>query len=151
MPEGWEGKYPPCQISVDAEGNLFGKGAPMTHPKVRRTVFDSAVLEEGLYLLREAGKTCQLEVADTLFVVCRARAQGDGVRLTLNDGESEDLDPSTLYIGDGDVIYCQVKQGRFPARFLRPAYYQLAELVVPEGDGFSLDLGGKRYPLKKKD
>jgi hypothetical protein len=150
MPEGWQGKYPPCQISVDKDGNLYGKGAPLIHPAIRGDVFASVVYEDGIYVLRQDGKTCQLEVEDTFFVVRLAEKQGDRVILTLNDGEREELDPSSLYLGADQVFYCRVKQGRFPARFLRPAYYQLADLVVAEGEGFSLELAGRRYPLKNQ-
>jgi hypothetical protein len=41
-------------------------------------------------------------------------------------------------------------EGGIPARFLRPAYYQLAEFVHEdkEQDRFYLSLGEKRYHIK---
>jgi hypothetical protein len=41
-----------------------------------------------------------------------------------------------------------VKDGRIPARFLRAAYYQIANYIdEDEGGTFFLLLNGKRYPI----
>lgn len=148
MPEGWEGKFPPCQIQVDAEGKLWHDQAPMIHPKIIQLIYDSVHLDQDdVYYLEIDGKRCQLEVADTFHVVAAARVESDAVALTLNDGTAEDLDPTTLSVGGGDVLYCRVKDGAFPARFSRAAYYQLAEHIGEDGDGFALSVGGKSYPV----
>jgi hypothetical protein len=148
IPEGWEGKHPPCLIQVDPEGRLSHHGAPLIHPGILELIYESVHLEDdGLYVLRLGKQVCQLEVADTFFVVARAELSGDALTLTLNDGSQEPLDPASLWIGRDEVLYCRVKQGRFPARLLRPAYYQVAELVAEGPEGFALELGGRRYPL----
>ena len=148
MPEGWEGAYPPCQIQVNSEGELHHFGAPIIHPGVREIIFASVIMEGSLYLLRKDGKTCQLEVEDTFFVVRAVDFHDSGATVTLNDGNSEPLDPATLYIGQGEVLYCRVRAGAFPARFLRQAYYQLAQRVEEEDGGFVLKLAGQTYALK---
>lgn len=151
MPPGWEGKFPPCQIQVDQQGRLWHDGAAMIHPGILELIYQSVHLEEGVYFLQVGKQRCQLEVADTFFVVNRAELQGEQVLLTLNDASQEPLDPDTLSIGAGDVLYCQVKAGAFPARFLRSAYYQLTQWVEPQGEGFALRLGSRLYPLTKAD
>ena len=147
IPPGWQGKLPPCLIQVNAEGELSHHGAPLIHPGILELIYQSVHLEDGVYLLRVGQQSCQLEVEDTFFVVRGAQAHGGQVLLTLNDGSSEPLDPASLWIGPQEVLYCRVKAGAFPARFLRQAYYQIAQLIVEDGDGFALALGGQRYPL----
>jgi hypothetical protein len=61
----------------------------------------------------------------------------------------EALDPSTLEVGDANVLYCRVKQGEFRARFLRHAYYHLARhFITDDGENFSILSGGHRYPIR---
>lgn len=151
IPEGWEGKLPPCQIQVDRDGQMSHNGAPLVHPTIIKLIFASVHLEDGHYIVRLDDQACELEVADTFFVVARAEPAGESVRLTLNDGSTEQLDPQSLWIGRNEVLYCRVKGGRFPARFTRPAYYQMAELVVEAEGGFALLLGGRRWPLEVRD
>ena len=146
-PPGWQGKYPPCQIQVDQEGGLFHNGAPIIHPAVIETIYASVHLEDGAYFLELEGKRCQLEVADTFFVVTRAELQGGSINLSLSGGGAEALDPASLWVGEADIIYCKVKGGRFPARFLRAAYYQLAHWIDQDREGFCLVLNGKRYRI----
>jgi hypothetical protein len=71
--------------------------------------------------------------------------------LELNDGSQEPFDPESLRIGDRDVPYTRVKNGEFPARFSRPAYYQLARFIVSDDEQreFFLLLDGKRIPIKR--
>lgn len=147
MPPGWQGKLPPCLIQVTAQGEMFHQGAPLIHPGILELIFESVRLEDGVYVLRLGNQACQLEVEDTFFVVARAQEQDQGLLLTLNDGGKEMLDPASLWVGNNDVIYCRVKGGRFPARFLRAAYYQLVQLVEEGPAGFALRLGGRLYPL----
>ncbi|MCF8033334.1 MAG: DUF1285 domain-containing protein [Desulfarculaceae bacterium] len=147
IPEGWEGIYPPCQIQVSPEGQMSSAGRPMVHPTIIQLIYDSVRLEDGHYVVTIDGKSCELEVADTFFVVSRVAFTDQGATLSLNDGTSEPLDPSTLKMGDNEIIYCTVKNGAFPARLLRQAYYQLAEKIVEEGEGFALEMGGKKWPL----
>lgn len=151
IPEGWEGRHPPCLIQVDAEGRMSHQGAPMIHPGILELIYESVHLEDGVYVLRLGKQVCQLEVADTFFVVARAELAEGEVALTLNDGSRETLDPGSLWIGRDDVLYCRVKGGRFPARLLRPAYYQVAELVAEGPEGFALELGGRRHPLPRRE
>ena len=147
IPEGWEGKLPPCLIQVNEQGELYHQGAPIIHPSVRDMIFQSVHYEDGIYLLKVDGQVCQLEVSDTFYVVTALEVQGEEALLTLNDGEKETLDAGSLRVGAKDVLYCLVKKGGFPARFTRASYYELAEMVEPDGDGFCLALGSKRYPI----
>jgi len=150
IPPGWKGKLPPCQIQVSPEGELFHNGAPLIHPGILELIYESVHLEEGRYVLRMGGQACELEVADTFFVV-RGIVEKDGrVILRLNSGSEEALEPSTLWISEDNILYCMVKNQKFPARFLRAAYYQMAGMVKEQKGGYVLALGGREYALPVK-
>jgi hypothetical protein len=67
--------------------------------------------------------------------------------LHLSDDTSEPLAPDTLFVGKDNILYCKVKNRSFPARFVRAAYYQLAEYIKEEGEVYYLPLNGKRYNI----
>ncbi|MBI2877480.1 MAG: DUF1285 domain-containing protein [Candidatus Tectomicrobia bacterium] len=70
--------------------------------------------------------------------------------LTLNDETQELLDPTTLWLHPENIPYCQVKGGRFQARFNLSSYFKLAEWLQydEERDGVYLPLaGGERHYL----
>ena len=139
MPPGWEGKYPPCQIQVNTEGELSHQGAPLLHPKILASVFESVHFEDGRYVLKMDGKTCELEVEDTF--------NGTQFKIRLNDDTWEELHPAGIWLGANQMLYCKVKGGGFTARFARPAYYQVAQMIQPRDDGFVLEVDGNSYAL----
>lgn len=143
---------PPCLIFIDKEGRWFHKGAEMVHRDIVRFFYAHMALEDsGRYVIRWGEERCFLEVEDTAFVVQKADFQEkEGLQefqLSLSDDTKERLLPETLFLGEANVLYCRVKEGRFPARFLRPAYYQLAGFVEEEDGGFHLPLNGRKYPI----
>jgi hypothetical protein len=90
-------------------------------------------------------------IDDAPYVV--TRVSGDtahGLTLRLNDESEEPLDPATLSIDQDNVLYCQVKHGVHRARFLRPAYYQLAEHIHEDTEqkAFVLHFGESIYPVR---
>jgi hypothetical protein len=60
---------------------------------------------------------------------------------------TEALDPASLWVGEENVLYCKITDDKIPARFLRPAYYQLAEFIYEdqEQDSFYLLFRNKRH------
>ncbi len=115
--------------------------------------------ETGKYLIELEKDLCYLEVEDTAFVVRSVRqalSEKDGKTvffLLLSDDTVDLLDPATLRIGKENVLYCTVKVDRFDARFLRPAYYQLAGDIEydEDRDKYFIPLNGERYYLKDEN
>jgi hypothetical protein len=109
----------------------------------------------GLYIVQLGKQRCYLEVEDTpLAITGVLHAEGMGKQgeeqllLSIKYLEaSEPLDPTTLWVGGENVLYCRVMENGIPARFLRPAYYQLAAFIHEdkEKNRFYLLLGGKRF------
>ena len=145
-------------LSIDKEGNWFYNGSQIINRNIY--LFFNKHIEKdpgGGYLLRIEGETCRLRVEDTPYVVTAVSLVQDGeadhsrFMVRLNDGTTEPLDPATLYIGEANVPYCSVKEGAFPARLLRPAYYELAVYIRQEGDDlFFVELNNKRFYLQEK-
>ena len=72
--------------------------------------------------------------------------------MTLNDERQEVLDPQTLWLSRENVLYGLVKGRQIPARFLRAAYYQIAQYIEEEENGgFFLSLNHQKFPIRSDD
>jgi len=154
-PKDWPDNLPPCLIHVDKEGRMWHLGAEMIHEGINQLLSEHVELDEkGRYIISFRGQRCFVEVEDTFFVIARLdylkadQESPEKYFVTLNDGTQEELDPSTLTVGRENVLYARVKSGRFPARFLRPAYYQLTEYVEEKGGRFVLPYRGFDYVIE---
>jgi hypothetical protein len=92
-------------------------------------------------------------VTDTpLVVVSVAGDPGTGFRVRTNDGVEDELSCASLRVGRGDVLYCEVDRGArgvMRARFLRPAYYELARWISDDGGRAVLRCRGRAFPLAR--
>ena len=151
-----EDRMPPCHIRIDKEGRWYHLGVEMVHQDFIKLFYRHMERDQsGRYIIDWAGDRCYVEVEDAPFVVQRADFKGSdqGDRscfiLYLNDDSREALSPESLYLGEKVVLYCMVKEGRFPARFNRPAYYQIGAYVEEDTMGrFYLPLNGERYYIR---
>lgn len=106
---------------------------------------------DGSYFLQVGDERAPVEVEDTPWVVTAVDRRPDGrFILTLNDDEREELDCSSLEVGEADVLYCRVKGGQARARVLRPAYYHLSGFFEADEDGrFFLRCGAERFLIAR--
>lgn len=152
----FENDIPPCSILIDKEGRWFHKGLEMIRRDIVQLFYRNMRADsKGRYIITMAGDRCYVDVEDTPFVVWRTVVSDDdrnGSRfsLYLSDDSTEELDPETLEVGDGNVLYCKVRNGDFPARFSRPAYYQLAKYIEEENNVFFLPANGRKYPIRDR-
>ena len=145
-----------CGIKIDENGDWFYVGSRIFRPEILETLYEKLqLLPTGEYVLADLNGRCLIEVADTPFVVSRVDLERDagGERIRIgfkNISRTEILDPSTLESGKDNVLYCGTGGGHFPARFSRPAYYQLADFIREDesGLGFFIELGEERYPIQ---
>jgi hypothetical protein len=145
-------ELPPCLIFINKEGRWYHKGAEMIHKDVIRLFYKHMELDsQGRYVINWNGQRCWVDVEDTAFVVRRitfndgTQAHNARYLLHLSDDTREPLAPDTLFVGQDNVLYCKVKNRSFPARFVRAAYYQLAEYIEKEGEIYYLPLNGEKY------
>jgi uncharacterized protein len=149
-----------CDIFIDKNGTWYYRGAEMKRREIVNYFYDNLKRDaNGRYMIElpeEEGDRCYVDVEDTAFVVRSVHGRspnpenGTGISLCLSDDSEEKLDPSTLRVGQDNVLYCSVKKGRFSARFSRASYYQLAENIEYDDvkDGYFLRLSGRRFYIQ---
>lgn len=152
-----EGELLPCGIVIDREGDWHYRGSRMERSDIVSHLCQHMCRDEasGLYIVQLGKQRCYLEVEDTPLAITGVlhtkEREGDKpgqLLLAIKHLEThEPLDPESLWIGEQNVLYCRVMEDGIPARFLRPAYYQLAEFIHEDKEQnlFYLSLGGKRF------
>lgn len=141
-----------ASIRFGRDGRWYADGQPIENQRIAR-LFSQSVRRaaDGGYELRVAEERAAIAVDDTPYVVISATIGDDGTAwIDLNDGSREALDPRTLAVGADDVLYCRVKDGREAARFLRPAYYQLADRIAVDDGGFVFRTAAGRFPIGRR-
>ncbi|HSB03975.1 MAG TPA: hypothetical protein VLK23_02190 [Thermodesulfobacteriota bacterium] len=142
-------------IFINKEGQWFYHGLEMVRRDIILLFYQHLHRDgEGQYSIRLGGEEWYLELEDAPFVVSRVDLQAhgedaDGFRIWLNDGSQESLNLDTLVVGKEDVLYCSVKEGKFPARFQRQAYYQLAEHVEERNGEYLITLDGEKHLIRR--
>jgi uncharacterized protein len=138
------------RVFIDNRGNWFQDGIKIQH---RLTyLYNNQLLdrdEEGRYFLDDGSCRLYVRVEDTPFVVKMLRKEGEDYYITLNDETEEKLNLETLRINNENIPYTKVKNGKFDARFTRPAYYELMKYAVQEGEGFYIESKGQKHHLVK--
>ena len=151
-------EIPPCMIFVDKEGNWFHDGTPIIHRQLIADFFKSLDIDkDGRYIVRFKDQLCRLDVEDTPYVIVRtdfepasSHEEKERFVLSFTDESKEYLDPLTLSVGPGHVLYCRIRDGKFRARFKRSAYYQLAQYFQeePQKNRFFLRLNDEKFYLE---
>ena len=135
---------------IDKRGNWFQDGIKIQH---RGTyLYNNRLLardEEGRFYIDEGSGKLYIEVEDTPFVVKMADKRDGDFYVRLNDETEEKLDFSAFRISSENIPYVRVKDGKYEARFARPAYYELMKHAQKEGDDYFITECGKKYLLKK--
>ena len=139
------------KISFRKDGNWYSDDERIDNPRIA-LLFSQSIQRnpDGSYFLKVAEERASIDVEDTPYVVKSIENDGNGgFNLILNDETREAMDPASLEVGPENVLYARVKDGKFRARFLRPAYYHLSSnFEVDDSGNFFLKMGGKRYPLQ---
>ena len=138
------------QFRIDADGDWFDGDVEITHHGILANLRGNLRRDAEGYFIQTRVRI-PVRVDDAPLVVTRIEPRGDVLRMTLNDGTEEPLDPATLRLGARDVPYAAVKGGAFEARFNRAAAWQLltlAEYDEASGAG-SLRVSGSEWPLRR--
>ncbi len=154
MGETQDQELPPCLIHIDKEGRWYHKGVEMVRRDLVQLFYQNMSLAPGgQYVIDWKDERCLVDVEDTAHVVRRVVCEGGGrdqtgrIILYLSDDTREELAPDTLFVEKGNVLYCDVHGGTFPARFNRPAYYQLAEYIEEDDGIYYLALRGTKHSI----
>src|SRR5271154_1829163 len=138
-------------ISFRRDGHWHSDNERIENPRIA-LLFSQSIRRnpDGSYFLQVAEERASITVEDTPYVVRTVEEDASGgFVIVTNDDAREALDPATLEVGADNVLYCAVKHGEFRARFLRSAYYHLADhFVTDDGAHFSLLTGSQRHPIR---
>jgi len=139
------------RIYIDNRGNWYQDGIKITH---RWTYLENNknldIDENGDFFIDEGMGKIYVDVEDTPFVVKMVNFRNDRFYLVLNDETTEPLHIEDISLSKDNIPYTHVKNGRFRARFLRPAYYELTRHAVEEKDGFYLIDGNNKVRILEK-
>lgn len=146
-PKKGETRY---RFFIDKSGNWFQDGIKIRH---RGTyLYNNRLLDvdrEGQFFIDEGSGRLYAEVEDAPFVVKMIHRRGGEFYLRLNDETEEALDFGSLRMSGENVPYAMVKNGRFEARFLRPAYYELMKYADKDGSDYFIETGGVKHYIKR--
>lgn len=138
------------RIFIDSRGRWFHDGVRITH---RWTYLENNrnldVDTDGRFFVEENGRRVYVECEDTPFVVTMILRTEDGFSARLNDESIEKLNFLTLTIAGDNIPYIRVKNGRFKARLIRAAYYELVRYAEKDEKGFYIESEGKKYYLQQ--
>jgi uncharacterized protein len=137
-------------LRIDADGAWYDGGVEITHAGILANLRSTLRRDAAGYFIQTRVRI-PVRVDDVPLLVMRVERQADTLRVWLNDGEEETVDPATLRVDVRDIPYCAVKGGAFEARFTRAAAFQLlalAEYDEASGRG-ALRLAGREYPLAR--
>lgn len=141
------------RISFRRDGNWYTSDERIDNQRIA-LLFSKSIRRDhhGNFYLQVAEERAPITVEDTPYVVKKVEEDdAKGFVITTNDDVREPLDPATLKIGDHDVLYCKVKGRAHRARFLRTAYYHLADhFTSDDGESFGIIVADHRYPIKIK-
>jgi len=143
------------RIVLDREGNWHHNGEPFTNKKIIDFFNKSVNISiDGHFVLHYSNYTYPIEVEDVAVFITGVRFEGFGsferVIMNLTTGQTDELDPDTLYYRQNNALYCSVLGGKFQARFMRsPSFHILDRLDEIEGS-FYLTICGKRIKLEKR-
>jgi len=145
-----------AKLKFGGDGRWYADGEPVVHERLA-LLFSRSLRRKasgGYEVWIDERYHADVEVEDTPYVVTAVSlASGCGpvsFTVQLHDGSSEPLDPDSLHVGAGNVLYCRVKGGSERARFLRPAYYQLAQFIEEAGgEQFRLRCGSATHTISQ--
>jgi len=146
VPPGW--KLP--DLRIDRDGDWYDEGVQITHPGIIANLRGNLRSDAEGYFIQTRVRI-PVRVDDAPYVVVRVERRGDELHAWLNDDTDERVDPASLRLGAGEIPYCAVKDGAWPARFNRAAAFQLLQLAeYDEKSGVGrLTLRGTEWPLRR--
>jgi hypothetical protein len=136
------------RITFGRDGRWYSDGELITNAKISGLFSKHVVRQpDGSYRIEIDWDKAPIEVEDTPYVVRKVDRTEMGYVVELNDESREPLDLASLQISPDNVLYCRVKQGAERARFLRPAYYQLAPHIHESGGRYVVRTLDREYPI----
>jgi hypothetical protein len=138
------------KISFRGDGRWYSDDEPINNARIAK-LFSKCLkqVDDGRWQIAMADERAFVEIHDTPWVVTSVAGDAaGGFTVRLNDDTEEPLAADALTVGERNVLYTRVKGGRYAARFLRPAYYQLAPAIAERDGRFVLETAGQRHEIR---
>lgn len=144
-------------IKIDKDGIWYYRGAHMFRKDILCVFFEHLKMDEcGKYFVELNEEIYYVDVEDTVFVVSavykkkKTSNDHEQIDILLSDDCLEKLDLNSLTVGEDNIMYCRIKEGKFTARFSRNSYYQLAEFIEQDDmdNTFYIPLNNQKYLIK---
>ncbi len=146
-------------IRITARGEWVQNDEPL-HPRVVALFAQHLVPTlDGRYFIQLGFQRYQLEVDDTAYFVTSIELVHDAsgalerVDLSISDGKTESLRPSSMMQGPNNEFYCRVirRELGVPCRFPPAHYHTLGLAMEIDEQGPYLELGGERHRVAAYD
>lgn len=151
MPQHQEPEDRVWHYYIDSDGHLWHDGAEFDDPQVLHLFMKRMeMLPDGRCHVLCQGEECLITSEDVPYVVQGLEISPKEIRLKFPGDYFESLDASTLCVGDRNVLYCKVREGKFTARFNRASYLDLAKRIEFDAARreFYLVVDNRRYAIK---
>lgn len=135
---------------MDNEGHFWHEGIEMDDPGTLQSFMTTMEpLPNGCFKVLCQGEECHVVAQDVPYVIKGLHFFADHIELIFSGGYKEALDPSTLFVGPLNVLYCKVREGRFTARFNRGSYLEMARKIQfdPRKKYFYLSMSDQKYRI----
>jgi hypothetical protein len=144
------GRTRETSIRRDRHGRWYEGGTPLEHPNLTRS-FDGWIdrSEDGRFCLSNDINWAYVTIEGPAYFVRGVVRDGGAVTLLLSGDRREPLRGETLRQDSAGALYCDVREGRCPARFDNHATVQLADWIGEDAEGLYVDLptGRVRPPV----
>jgi hypothetical protein len=144
----------PFGLVLHHDGRFTHEGEPILNRRLRQH-FDRSVeylVEEQKYIVRLQHFRGEVEVEEAAFFVREVDLERG--ELVLSDGTREGFELETLELSPIDgALLCRVKRALVAAglwaRFTHASQAELLQAAEPEGEGFTVEIAGRRraFPL----
>ena len=131
-------------IRRDMAGRWSHDGHPLDHAGLTQS-FDRWIdrAPDGRFCLHNDINWAYVDIEGPPYFVRSLAVQGDVLMLQLSGNRQEPLDLASLRIDELDAIWCDVRNGRVPARFDNHAALQLGDHMVERGNVVAVVFGGR--------
>ena len=142
-------------MRIARDGTWYHEGTAITREAMVR-LFATILRREpdGSYVLVTPAEKLDIVVEDAPFVAVELKSEGEGrsrtIAFRINSGEAVIAGPEHALKLGGGKPYVELRRG-IVARIARPAYYELAELALAEGNRpAGLWSGGTFFSLEEE-
>jgi uncharacterized protein len=145
------------EIRIDKEGFWYFRDEEMKRFEIVQYLYNYLKTDDqGHYLIEIGNDRCYVSVEDVPYVIksvdvgCFGNGGPRVIQLSISDGNKETLDSDTrMWVGEGNVLYCQIKKNGQQMRFSRSAYYQICQYIEYDEDSesYSIKLDNSSNPL----